>query len=121
MPFSRLAVFCLAAMWLAACTPAPEATKELPPPDAAAIEAHMAYLASDELEGREAGTPGYDLAADYVAKQFTEMGLSQVFHRQAPLNCGPPAPESGSASGLSGFHCRSAVIRVRDGHARPSR
>lgn len=76
MPFSRLAVFCLAAMWLAACTPAPEATKELPPPDAAAIEAHMAYLASDELEGREAGTPGYDLAADYVAKQFTEMGLA---------------------------------------------
>ena len=37
--------------------------------------AHLEYLASDELEGREAGTPGYDLAAEYVAKQFEAIGL----------------------------------------------
>jgi hypothetical protein len=33
------------------------------------------YLASDELEGRGVGTKGLDLAADYVAKQFREIGL----------------------------------------------
>jgi hypothetical protein len=49
---------------------------QLPAPDSAAIEAHMAYLASDELEGREAGTPGYDLAADYVAAEFAKIGLA---------------------------------------------
>lgn len=39
------------------------------------IRAHLTYLASDELEGRDAGTPGYDMAAAYVAAQFEEMGL----------------------------------------------
>lgn len=40
-----------------------------------AIRAHVAYLASDELRGREAGTPDYDLAADYVVKQMQAAGL----------------------------------------------
>lgn len=42
---------------------------------AAAIEAHMRFLADDLLEGREAGTRGYDLAAAYVAAQFRLLGL----------------------------------------------
>ncbi len=43
---------------------------------AANMQEHMAYLASDELEGREPGTPGYDAAANYVAEQFAEIGLA---------------------------------------------
>ena len=35
----------------------------------------MAYLASDRLKGREAGTPEYDMAADYVADQMKQIGL----------------------------------------------
>lgn len=42
------------------------------------IRAHMAYLASDELKGRDAGTPEYDLAAAYVVRQFQEMGLKPL-------------------------------------------
>lgn len=66
------------ALILAACgaEAPPPAPTELPAPDAAAIEAHMAFLASDELEGREAGTPGYDMAAAYVAERFAEIGLT---------------------------------------------
>lgn len=71
----RLALLPLTAVLLAACAPEAKVPVELPPPDAAAIEAHMAYLASDDLEGREAGTPGYDLAADYVAAEFEKIGL----------------------------------------------
>lgn len=71
----RLALLPLTAVLLAACAPEASAPAELPPPDAAAIEAHMSYLASDDLEGREAGTPGYDLAADYVAAEFEKIGL----------------------------------------------
>jgi len=41
----------------------------------AAIKAHTAFLASDLLEGREAGTRGYDIAAEYVATQFALYGL----------------------------------------------
>lgn len=36
---------------------------------------HVEYLASDQLEGRNLGSPGYDKAADYVAGQFERAGL----------------------------------------------
>ena len=36
---------------------------------------HTRYLASDLLEGRKSGTVGYRMAAEYVAKQMTEIGL----------------------------------------------
>ncbi len=39
------------------------------------LRAHMAFLADDALEGREAGTRGYDLAARYVASNFERLGL----------------------------------------------
>jgi Zn-dependent M28 family amino/carboxypeptidase len=40
-----------------------------------AIKAHIDFLASDALEGRETGTRGYDIAAAYVATQFQALGL----------------------------------------------
>ena len=48
------------------------------PVDASAdrIRAHIEFLASDLLQGREPGTPGYDIAADYVAGQFRQLGLT---------------------------------------------
>jgi Zn-dependent M28 family amino/carboxypeptidase len=42
---------------------------------AARIEADVRFLADDLLEGREAGTRGYDLAALYVASQCRLIGL----------------------------------------------
>ena len=42
---------------------------------AASIKAHITFLASDLLEGRDTGTPGYDIAANYVASQFAQLGL----------------------------------------------
>lgn len=42
---------------------------------AKSIEADVRYLADDRLEGRDAGTPGYDLAAAYVAGRFKDIGL----------------------------------------------
>ena len=67
-----------AALTLSACAPAatpPPAPAELPEANAENIRADMEFLASDDLEGREAGTPGFDLAADYVAAEFAEIGL----------------------------------------------
>jgi len=43
---------------------------------AARIKADIAWLADDAREGREAGTPGYDAAADYVVKEFKTAGLA---------------------------------------------
>jgi len=36
---------------------------------------HIAYLASDELEGRKPGTPTGDQAADYIADHFKQLGF----------------------------------------------
>ena len=40
---------------------------------------HVSYLASDKLKGRNVGSPGYDMAADYVAAQFEKAGLRSEF------------------------------------------
>lgn len=39
------------------------------------IASHVAYLASDKLQGRRAGTEGAEMAAQYIAKQFRDVGL----------------------------------------------
>src|SRR5215207_9673079 len=48
------------------------------PVDASAdrVRAHIEFLASDLLQGREPGTPGYEIGADYVAAQFRQLGLT---------------------------------------------
>ena len=38
----------------------------------------MTFLADDRLEGRETGTRGYDLAAQYVSDSFRRSGLPPV-------------------------------------------
>jgi hypothetical protein len=42
------------------------------------FRAHVAFLADDRLEGRDAGTPGYELGALYVATRFEGLGLKPV-------------------------------------------
>ncbi|MFW2851068.1 M28 family peptidase [Sphingomonas sp. TX0543] len=55
---------------------APTAANDAPlPPDQAAIKAHVMFLASDAMKGREAGSGEYDIAAQYVAARFYAAGL----------------------------------------------
>jgi hypothetical protein len=42
---------------------------------AADLEAHLSFLASPELEGRETAKPGQKVAARYLASQFAKFGL----------------------------------------------
>ena len=60
---------------------APLALSAQPLPDAEAIarmQADVRFLASDSLEGREAGTAGERKAADHVAAQFAAIGLKPL-------------------------------------------
>lgn len=62
------------------------------------IEAYMAYLASDDLEGREAGTPGYDAAAAYVASELEALGVAPggvdgTYRQTVPLQRGYRDPD----------------------------
>jgi len=52
---------------------------ELPGVRADLIRTHLEFLASDALEGRMTGTPGFDRAAAYVATQFERLGLEPTF------------------------------------------
>src|SRR5690606_10637372 len=45
-------------------------------PAAHRIEDDVRALADDGMQGRETGTPGHDLAAEYVARRFAEAGLA---------------------------------------------
>jgi Zn-dependent M28 family amino/carboxypeptidase len=44
----------------------------------AAISSRIRFLASDVLEGRETGTRGFDVAAEYVRAQFEAVGLQPL-------------------------------------------
>ncbi|RZM10958.1 MAG: aminopeptidase, partial [Sphingomonas sp.] len=45
------------------------------PDDQAQMKAHVLLLASDAMRGREAASPEYQIAAEYVAAQFSAAGL----------------------------------------------
>lgn len=53
----------------ASAAPAPDARS------AERIKAHVTFLADDLLQGREAGSPGFDIAAAYVASQLAQLGV----------------------------------------------
>ena len=46
-----------------------------PAVDAERLLDHIRFLASDDLKGRAAGSPGLERAGDYIAQQFKEIGL----------------------------------------------
>jgi aminopeptidase YwaD len=46
-------------------------------PSVERLRAHINYLASDKLEGRRTGSEGANLAAEYIAKEFSRYGLQR--------------------------------------------
>jgi Zn-dependent M28 family amino/carboxypeptidase len=79
---------------------------------AARVKADVEFLASDLLQGREAGSPGYDIAANYVAAQFALLGLKPAgeagtWFQTVPLIAFRPADEG------------SYVVRGPDGTTAP--
>jgi hypothetical protein len=64
-----LAMCLCSSVWAAQPAVEPVANKVL-------ISAHMHFLADDLLEGREAGSRGFDVAALYVAGQFAQYGVA---------------------------------------------
>ena len=48
---------------------------QIPTVKQAALKAHIEFLAHDLLEGRDTGSRGYDISAQYVASHFAQFGL----------------------------------------------
>lgn len=74
MKFRWIAVVSLASFaTYAALTPAE--SRLLEPITADLLRAHVSFLASDALEGRDTPSRGLDAAAEYIASQFRRLGL----------------------------------------------
>jgi hypothetical protein len=69
-----------------------ERSGALPQVSSAGLRSHLRVLADDALEGRGTGTPGFQLAADYVADCFSRLGLkpagTQGYLQPVPLRNG---------------------------------
>lgn len=103
----------------ASCTrpqPPRTAATDSPPFDVAQLRADIRFLASDLLEGRRAGTRGYDIAAEYVASRFATMGIppgGQDGYFQ-PLRLREVTPELGETAVELSDPALAAAIRVPD-------
>lgn len=73
-----------------------------------AIGAHMRFLADDLLEGREAATRGYDLAAKYVAASLEALGLE-------PAGSGGSYFQPVPLLRMTGVEPDSSLVVLRDG------
>jgi Zn-dependent M28 family amino/carboxypeptidase len=76
------------ASFLASASVAAE-TDGLPEISADRVKAHVAYLASDRLEGRGPGTRGEFLTTEYLAAEFKKAGLKPVGERDTYFQAVP--------------------------------
>jgi len=73
-----------------------------------AFKSHVAFLADDMLLGRRTGSPGHEIAARYIAAQFTALGLkpggdnATYFQRFGLAETSASAPGSATISGPKG-------------------
>src|SRR5687767_9751513 len=69
-----------AALLLAAAVPAAAQTSptQTSPTQTSGTRAYVETLASEKFAGREAGSPGERLAADYIAAQLSRMGAQPL-------------------------------------------
>lgn len=113
MSFSRRAALLSAAILVVAqpALAAPKGKGFMPSSDA--IRAHMTFLADDAMEGREAGTRGYDIAANYVAAQYALLGVKPgangAYLQSVPLLAFRNASEG--ALGLTGADGKAMALK----------
>ena len=62
------------------------------------LSAHVSFLASDAMEGRETGTPSADVAAEYVASRFRAAGLEPAADALPPGVVVTPLAQTSAAA-----------------------
>ena len=66
----------IAALAFVLCACAQNQTQQSAGVEQNRLQAHIEFLASDSLRGRDTGTRGYQIAAEYVAAEFQALGLA---------------------------------------------
>ena len=81
----------------------------------AEITRHIRFLASDELRGRDTGSPGLEIAARYLAEQFRSYGLDTVpgadgYFQAVNLVSAKPPEQATFTYGNENFELNSDLI-----------
>src|SRR5580700_4039432 len=81
-----------------------------------AIRADMRFLADDLLEGRQTGTRGHEIAANFMAAEFEAMGLEPAgengtYFQNVPLRSTRPDEEHTTLSIVQGGKKRTLIFR----------
>ena len=81
---------CILLVLVTACSQIRGSDQQALVPSEDRLRAHIAFLASDALRGRDTGSPEYEIAAEYVASEFAQLGLRPAgdegsFFQQVPL------------------------------------
>lgn len=104
--------------------PVPESLSTAIEPDD--IRVHIEFLASDSLRGRETGTPGEAIAANYIADHFRKFGLrpagdNETYLQQFPVNMGRlrNPHQSGDGEGEGETRLSRNVIGMITGSSQP--
>lgn len=79
------------------------------------VEAHVRFLAADELMGRRTGSPTHLVAARYIAEQFRQLGLKPAgakgsFFQPVPLEEVKPGTGGYLLAGSDTLHSRKDFI-----------
>ncbi|HAR56276.1 MAG TPA: peptidase M28 [Idiomarina baltica] len=105
MKVTRLLIPTLLAASLAACGGQDTTTSQAPEVSAQKqnIKAHLEFLASDDLRGRETGSRGHEIAAKYIASEFKQMGLQPAgddgtYFQRIPFRISTLVPNSAKMS-----------------------
>lgn len=110
MKFNKFIAGLSAAVVLLTACGEKQPVAQAPSVDADRIKAHIEFLADDTLKGRDTGSEGYQIAANYVTSNFKQLGLKpmgdhdetyeqEVRFRKAFLNDNGAAMSISSTSG----------------------
>ena len=81
------------------------------------VEAHLTFLASDDMRGRDTGSPELNIAANYIASYFKTLGVltapGQTNYFQAvPLESKSPATQGSLVMGEDIFSYKESFVMI---------
>lgn len=84
------------------------------------VKAHLTFLASDEMRGRETGSPEIDIAANYIASYYMQAGLKIVpgadgYFQKVLLEQVSPAKNMSVTIGSQNFKAMDDLVQYGGG------
>lgn len=110
MKVTTISIFLLLSGFMWAQTPEQQAPQY-------EVEAHLRFLASDELQGRRTGEPGNFIAARYIAENFKAFGAQPIpgaegYFQYFPLETVTPPQSSALKIGKSTYEHRKDYLMM---------